>query len=615
PKGVKRAWMWLILLLTVGAGCQSGEQLGVQMEPSVMGAKALSVDSLLMAANGYANQVYRANVDGRYRQALLYADSAFHLLNRHYQEQMGLKRPYLTLQGEGRGAELFWLSQQINTDYYTLLDVRNEAAVAFLALGDLEAYRYNNNAYTTLYKQLSEDVSLEEYCQKMQVSSTNKSIAIVLCFILLFALLVGYYLLYLRKNLFHQYSLEQVLNINKRAFQTLQTTRLEVSEVAKQLVDTLFQEVNELVSIHQLGIAIYGAEDGVLHHAFSHATDENEALQELMARCFVNRAPVWRENSSFKALPLWIETGGERSCIGVLALQIAPGWTQEDDRIMLELVAGYVAVLAHTALVLMEQKYRDVESANDEARRIQREENQLHVQNLVLDNCLSTIKHETVYYPNKVKQLIEKLDHEEWEVGDLEQVETIGELMDYYKSVFTLLASCASRQLEEVTFRRGTIAAAELAAYAQRYLSKLIKRQKRKLTLVMDAEEVWMVGDAIQLKLLLECLLNEAMCHPEEGTLELTLREAGDFVRFDFTDRRRTYTQAELNLLFFPQLNRMKSDRNGLLGGTEFLISKQIIREHDEFAGRRGCRINAEPAKEGVGYTIWFTIPRKKKRD
>ena len=34
------------------------------------------------------------------------------------------------------------------------------------------------------------------------------------------------------------------------------------------------------------------------------------------------------------------------------------------------------------------------------------------------------------------------------------------------------------------------------------------------------------------------------------------------------------------------------------LQGTEFLVCKQIIREHDEFAGRRGCRINACPSSE-----------------
>lgn len=50
----------------------------------------------------------------------------------------------------------------------------------------------------------------------------------------------------------------------------------------------------------------------------------------------------------------------------------------------------------------------------------------------------------------------------------------------------------------------------------------------------------------------------------------------------------------------------MTSGEKGELRGTEYLICKQIIRDHDEFAGRRGCRINAEPAE---GEDLRFTSP------
>ena len=81
-------------------------------------------------------------------------------------------------------------------------------------------------------------------------------------------------------------------------------------------------------------------------------------------------------------------------------------------------------------------------------------------------------------------------------------------------------------------------------------------------------------------------------------------------MRFLFTDTRRQKTREELNQLFYPNLTRMTAGERGELRGTEYLICKQIIRDHDEFTGRRGCRINAEPAKEG-GFTVYFTIPKK----
>ena len=89
----------------------------------------------------------------------------------------------MRLEGEGTAAELEWFNNHIDTDYYTLLAVRNETAVAFLALGNLETFRYNNNAYTALYKQISEDTSLEEYCRQMQLSANNKIVAIILCIV------------------------------------------------------------------------------------------------------------------------------------------------------------------------------------------------------------------------------------------------------------------------------------------------------------------------------------------------------------------------------------------------------------------------------------------------
>ena len=82
---------------------------------------------------------------------------------------------------------------------------------------DLDAYRYNNQAYTSLYKQISVDVSLEDYCARMQLSANNKIVAIMLCVALVVLLLVGYYVLYLRHRLMYRYGLEQVLEINRRA--------------------------------------------------------------------------------------------------------------------------------------------------------------------------------------------------------------------------------------------------------------------------------------------------------------------------------------------------------------------------------------------------------------
>ena len=230
---------------------------------------------------------------------------------------------------------------------------------------------------------------------------------------------------------------------------------------------------------------------------------------------------------------------------------------------------------------------------------------------MVLDNCLSTIKHETIYYPNKIKQLIGKLQSgRQTEAEELETVAAISELIEYYKGIFTTLSSCASRQLEEVSFRRTTISVSELMSTAGKYFRKVCKGNKVHIDFQIQLLEGRIIGDWNLLRFLLENLIDEACSVALDGTVCLSAQEDGEFIRFLFTDMRREKGREELNQLFYPNLSRMTAGEKGELHGTEYLVCKQIIRDHDEFAGHRGCRINAEPGREG-GFTIYFTLPKK----
>ena len=73
---------------------------------------------------------------------------------------------------------------------------------------------------------------------------------------------------------------------------------------------------------------------------------------------------------------------------------------QEADRLLFQLISRYVGIVVFNAVVRLATKYRDIEAAHEETRRASWEDSMLHVQNMVLDNCLSTIKHETIYYPD-----------------------------------------------------------------------------------------------------------------------------------------------------------------------------------------------------------------------
>ena len=624
PSGVRKAMGVLLLCLLLPLGmvsCLHDPILPMLQDgDSIVVVTDSAYEDLLDVASDYANAAYFANVDENYELALQYIDSAMLFLNEHYEKYARPDRPhrYMKLVGEGTPAEISWWNELFDSDYHVILDIRNEASVAFLALKQLDAYSYNNSAFTDLYKLQGEDQTLEAYCRQLERSNTNKTVGIILCFVLLIVSLVGYYFLYMRKRLQNRLNLEQVLEINQKVFaaslvrpqeqenaEALQREESMLKEIPQRIVDEAFGSVNELLTIDRMGIAVYNETT----HRLEYASRPGQEMPEMVEQCF--SSGKYLSEQHLQAIPLMVEAGSEHQCVGVLYLERREGTEQETDRLLFELVARYVAIVVFNAVVKLATKYRDIESAHEETRRASWEDSMLHVQNMVLDNCLSTIKHETIYYPNKIKQIVGRLNTQKLsETEEREAVETMTELIEYYKGIFTILSSCASRQLEEVTFRRTVIPVQELLDAAGKYFKKLMKNRPERIELEIESMEAKVIGDVNQLRFLLENLIDEALTVREDGVIRLQARKDNEYIRFLFTDTRREKSVEELNQLFYPNLARMTSGEKGELRGTEYLVCKQIIRDHDEFAGRRGCRINAEPA-EGGGFTVYFTIPRR----
>ena len=69
--------------------------------------------------------------------------------------------------------------------------------------------------------------------------------------------------------------------------------------------------------------------------------------------------------------------------------------------------------------------------------RVQYELDRVHIQNRILDNCLSTIKHETMYYPARVQQMALNRDTD---------TDDLRSLMNYYNEVYTILLEQAQKQ-------------------------------------------------------------------------------------------------------------------------------------------------------------------------
>jgi signal transduction histidine kinase len=289
PKGVVRLFIVALWLL-------SGSL------PLSAVIQQLPAGTPLDRAHIYADSAYFSNINGTYSRTLLFADSCRQCLNDYYRQQVPGGKQLLIRNGDTSvtPAEILWLRSGISTNYQILLDIRNESAVAALALHEWQLYAYNNKVYTQLFKELSADATLADYCRTMQQSQTNKRIAVILLLLLLVLIVPAYYMLYYRHRLYNRFRHEH-----------LQQTNLEM--------------------------------------------------------------------------------------------------------------------------------------ADDELRRAELEDSKLHVANAVLDNCLSTLKHETMYYPNRIRQLVDS--------GNTGDIATLAEVARYYRELYGILIQQATSQVERIHLR------------------------------------------------------------------------------------------------------------------------------------------------------------------
>lgn len=366
PKGIKR----LILLLAI-------------LSPHTSHYSPLYAQSALDRAHIFADSAYFSNINGTYARTLEFADSCRACLNAHYQQQH--PKGQLLMQAESDDAtpaEIEWLHDGIDTNYQIILDIRNESAVAALALHEWSLYAYNNKVYTQLFKELSADATLADYCRTMQQSQQNKRIAVILLLVLLVLIVPAYYMLYYRHRLYQRFRQER-------------------------------------------------------------------------------------------------------------------------------------------------QQQTNIEMADDELRRAELENANLHVANSVLDNCLSTLKHETMYYPSRIRQLVD--------AGDMQ---SLTEVAAYYRDLYGILIQQATSQVERIKLH---IHPVEL--YGQKVL-----------------------GDENLLHYLFELIRGE----------KLEARGEKLEVKAEVKDDKYVVFSIPLTTRLSPLTS---------------LLIRQIVRDHGEATARRGCGI------------------------
>ena len=569
PKGIKRALMLLVLLCS-GLSAHSQE----------------AQDSLLVKAYDYANQTYLCNTRGQFEEALLYADSAFDALNRDYLLNGGSEDMLLSVMDVLVPAETYWLEDGFATDYETVLWLRNEIAVSALAMRDWDVYRYNDDAYLKLFKLYYGEWKIEEDCRELQRTNSNLSISVIIFVLIFITVLLVRYVVHSRHWLKFRSDLQQAIRVVDSISRITAVTDLDNfngEDVVTRLTDGIFVELDHLVDLRSLMISLN--DEGRVITAVHNDGAQDERLTDRVNACMNDGTEQNSADGLCRALPLVVTMDDGEHQIGAVGFRLEHE-ADETWQIVKGMIAGYLATALYSCVIRFESGFRDIEQIEEESERIKYEENRLHVSNLILDNCLSTLKHETVWYPNRIVQLVES-----GQVADMQ------ELVDYYREIFGILSQYALSQTKGQLLHREVFRASELTDGLSAYIKKAGTRMGYSGKVKMESLDFKVSADRMMLQYLLENLLDRGMA--DGGDMTLSAVSDGGFVRF-MLQRKCAVPDAEvLDGLFTPLMNK---------DNMAYVLCRQIIREHDEAFGHPGCRINAESTDDGI--LIWFTVPK-----
>jgi len=393
------------------------------------------------------DSTYTANLEGRYADACLFADSAISMM-------------------------------EAPVDTLMLVKLYNEQAIAAQALGQWDVYRQSNAECVRLHRLYSTDGSLASDCQRLEKMTEDSRVLYVLIVLLFIASLALFYMVVLRHRLRHRASL-----------------------------DDLYQRL----------IAVLRS---------------------------------FPENAS--------ELDGE---LQTIIRSLKQPQLQQPVQELCQTLSSELAQLQQTESALQETE--------DRAQRQRFEHDRLYVMNQILDNSLSTIKHETMYFPSRIRQMAEETLYNS----------SLLDLVTYYRHIYMLLYEQAQRQTDQSLLRMQPVAVGDLFAYA------------RKHGVECHPTDAWVKGDEMLLHLFFDQLLAVV---PADAVLSAVHRDGMIYIICDVAGQQLTSQQ--LSELFSPQTERM-----------EYLVMRQIVREHDAACGHPGLRLVAENTEQG--YRIICSLP------
>ena len=216
--------------------------------------------------------MYQCNIQRRHDDAIEYARLCLCELNKEYRA-MNLSSADTLMMVDtliNEAAEVRWIRDSVSVPYQTILFVRNEIAVAALALNDIQLYEYNNSAYSQLFREYSSDKTLADYCRKMERTETDSNIAVGILIVLVLMMLPIYYFAYYR------YVISDIIAMLRRMQQAISEQQHKKTELLSRL-DQLTYEHNRL---HVANNIIYNSLSTLKHETMYYPSRIQQLINE-----------------------------------------------------------------------------------------------------------------------------------------------------------------------------------------------------------------------------------------------------------------------------------------------------------------------------------------------
>lgn len=576
---------------------------------SMLPASLFAHDDILGKVSSYADSVYYCNIEKDYEGAFAYAGHALELLNGYYREKVGGDDTLSLVSGTAN--EIEWWREELFADslidgiYYNILDIRNEVAVASLAMQKWNSHRYNNYVYTSLYRLVHEDKGVAEHYATVQSALNYRTAAVASLLFVLLLLLMYIIVSYVRNNVILRKNERVLAEVNRSVLQAATgDKRVDVKVLLQSVAREIFSSMGENMRMSRVAIMLRLEDDAKPVVSEAGETELFSKGDTILMLGVIDSGEKFVSNDGMTSVwPLYVNAAGERTLAGALEV-VTMRPLVDDEKLNIELVANYTASVVYHALVRVADSYMALEEIEEQTERVKLEENRLHVQNMVLDNCLSTLKHETVYYPSRIRAVAEQAA-----VGNSagSAVNSMRELMDYYSSVFGILSNCAKRELDDRCFMLSKVELQALFENAGRYAERLKKKSGKEISFSFEPTSAVVIVDSDLIGFLIESLLDAAFKIEGEGKLLLRASDGDDEVKVELADNRAGLSSEELADLFIPSQRNIASD--GTVSGMEYLIAKEIVRLHEDNTGHRGSRLEARADVSGT--VILFTLPKQ----